>query len=684
MAAAKGKKFSINQFRNIGIIAHIDAGKTTTTERILYYTGKSYKIGEVHDGEAVMDWMEQERERGITITSAATTCYWNDCRINIIDTPGHVDFTVEVERSLRVLDGAVGVFCAVGGVEPQSETVWRQANKYNVPRIAFVNKMDRTGANFLKVVEQLKTRLEAKVLPLTLPIGAEDDFSGIIDLLSMKAFVWSDDSDGAEFKTIEIPEALVEEAQLARTELVETAAESSEELMEKYLDSGELDEEEVVAAIRKACIEDQLVPAICGSAFKNKGVQYLLDSVTRYLPSPLDIPAAVGFDPRKDGKQISRKADKLEALSALAFKIAHDPFVGMITYLRIYSGEMKSGQSVYNAIKEKNEKINKIILMHSNKREELSSARAGEIVAAVGMRVTQTGETLCEQKSQIVFEKMEFPEPVISVAIEPKSTGDMDKLVKSLDKLAFEDPSFKIKINEDTGQTLISGMGELHLEIIVDRLFREHKVNANVGKPQVAYRECITESKEIYKVCEREIAGKKQFGSVRLKVEPLERGAGNEVINKLPAKKVLDEFERALVSSCELSLQSGPLSGYALLDTRVTILDSEMRENESTELAYQTAASQAMHEALSSAGAKQLEPVMKIQVLAPPDNVGDVVSDLNTRKGKIMSMDPEAGAMTVVNGEVPLSKIFGYSTELRSRTQGRGTFSLEFSRYDSV
>jgi len=677
------KKYSIEDFRNIGIIAHIDAGKTTTTERILYYTGISHKIGEVHDGEATMDWMEQERERGITITSAATTCFWNQKRINIIDTPGHVDFTVEVERSLRVLDGAVGVFCAVGGVEAQSETVWKQANRYSVPRIIFVNKMDRTGADFFKVTDQVKEKLQAKLIPISLPIGAEENFSGIVDLIKMQAYFWSGDDDGTKFEIKEIPDELLDLATEKRVELLEAAAELDESLMNAYLEKGELSEADLIKGLRHACIHEQLVLASCGSAFKNKGIQFLLDSIINFLPSPSDLPATQGFDPHKKEKLLSRKAETSENFSALAFKIVFDQYMGPMTYLRIYSGTMKTGQSLHNVSKNKKEKVQKIILMHSNKKEEISEAKAGEIVAVIGFRLTQTGETLCDSKSLIQYEDMHFPEPVISIAIEPKSSADLSKLKESLNKLSFEDPSFVVKSNEDTGQMLISGMGELHLEIIVDRLLREYKVKANVGKPQVAYKETLTASATVENLCERELGGKKQHGFVKLKVEPLARGEGSQVVSEIAEKKVLGEFLRAAISSSEMSLQSGPLSGYPLIDVKITLLDAEMRENESTELGFQTATALAIQDAMQKAKAILLEPIMKMKVTLPEENTGDVVSDLNSRKAKIQSMEIDSAFQNIFV-EIPLSQVFGYSTDLRSKTQGRGAFSLEFHRYDQA
>lgn len=680
------KKGSIESFRNIGIIAHIDAGKTTTTERILYYTGMTHKIGEVHNGEAIMDWMEQERERGITITAAATTCYWNDCRINIIDTPGHVDFTVEVERSLRVLDGAVGVFCAVGGVQPQSETVWRQANKYKVPRIAFVNKMDRTGANFQRVIEQMQTKLSAKVLPIVLPLGEAEDFEGFIDLVREKEIRWpKSDLEGTKFTVSEISAEQKSAFTKGRAFLLETLSETDDKIMEKYLGDETFSEDELHGAIRRATIALKLTPLLCGSAFKNRGVQFLLDAITDYLPSPAEVPAAIGFEPANPEKQTHRKAIKEEPFAALAFKIAHDPFVGPITYLRIYSGVIKANQSCLNVIKDKTERIGRILLMHANKRTELQEASAGEIVAVVGLRFTQTGESLADSKHPIMFEKMIFPEPVISIAIEPKSQADQEKLSDSLKKLSWEDPTFKVRTNDETAQVLISGMGELHLEIIVDRLLREHKVPANVGKPQVSYRETIKSEAKAENTTERDVGGKKQFGNVSVRVYPRPRGSGLEIQDKITNKALPKIIKEQITKNVPMLMQSGPIAGFPMVDVGVELTAAEYRENESVDLAYLTALSMALQDGLKKGGAQLLEPVMKLEVTCPSDFVGDVVSDLGTRRGKVQEMESlESQGLQVVRAEVPLASVFGYSTDLRSRTQGRGTFTLEFSHYDAM
>jgi elongation factor G len=680
------KKYTIDKFRNIGIIAHIDAGKTTTTERILYYTGISHKIGDIDEGTTTMDWMEQEKERGITITSAATTCFWKGHRINIIDTPGHVDFTIEVERSLRVLDGAVGVFCAVGGVEPQSETVWRQADRHKVPRIAFINKMDRIGANFYRVFDEIRERLSARPLAVTLPIGTQSDFKGIVDLIQQKAIVWDESkgSDGTAFKEIPIPDDLKKDAEKFRQELIDTAAEFDDQVMEKYLESGEISQEEIWQCLRKGTIAQKIVPVFCGASFKNKGVQWLLDGITHLLPSPLDIPPMLGFDPEKPEKLLSRKPDAKEPFSALAFKIMHDPYVGTLAFLRIYSGTIESNDSVMNIVKGKRERLGRLLQMHANKREDIKSAQAGEIVAAVGLRLTTTGDTLCDDKHPIQYEKIIFPEPVISIAIEPKTKADQDKLGAALEKMAVEDPSFRVIQNEETAQTLISGMGELHLEIIVDRLFREHKVDANVGKPQVAYKESIKNAARAQGVCQRQIAGKNHFASVLLEIAPLQRSAGNKVVVDLPAKRIPKEFEYVIEKSLKSALGAGPIAGFSLVDVLIRVMDAEFREAESSELAYQVAANLALKDALEGAGAMLLEPLMKSQILVPEENTGDVIQDMNARRGRILNMDPRPSKMQAVNVEVPLATMFGYSTQLRSRTQGRGTFSMEFDRYEPM
>jgi elongation factor G len=683
---AEPKKVALTKFRNIGIIAHIDAGKTTTTERILFYTGMTHKMGEVHEGDTVMDWMAQERERGITITSAATTCFWRDHRINIIDTPGHVDFTIEVERSLRVLDGACGVFDAVSGVEPQSETVWRQANKYHVPRLAFVNKMDRVGADFFGCVEQIKSKLISNPIPIAIPIGSAETFEGFVDLVQMKAITWSptDQSRGVEFLVGEVPSDLIDQAKEWREKLIEAAAESDDVLMEKYLGGTDLSVDEIKSGLRKGCIALKLVPVLCGSSFKNKGVQFLLDAVIDLLPSPLDIPVTQGFEPEKPEKVLSRKPDPSEPLAAYAFKIMSDSFVGTLTFLRIYSGTLNVGDNVLNAAKGKRERINRLLRMHANKREDVQSASAGEIVATVGLRLTQTGDTLCSDKAPIQFEKMEFPNPVISVAIEPKTKADQEKLQSSLDKMALEDPSFRVIQNEETAQMLIAGMGELHLEIIVDRLLREHKVDANVGKPQVAYKETIRKAGSADHQTSRLIQGKAQFGHVKLEVVPLPRGSAPKVLSKIAEKIIPKEFELAVLKTLSQGLNAGTLVGYPLVDLEVRFVGTSFKENESTEMAYQAAASQALKEALESSEPELLEPVMKVQILSPAEQVGDVIQDLGVKRAKINSMDPRPGDWQAVNAQVPLATMFGYSTQLRSKTQGRGSYTMEFDHYDEM
>ena len=683
---AANKKISLSHFRNIGIVAHIDAGKTTTTERILFYTGVNYKMGEVHDGAATMDWMEQEQERGITITSAATTCFWKDHRINIIDTPGHVDFTVEVERSLRVLDGAVCVFCAVSGVEPQSETVWRQADRYKVPRIAFVNKMDRMGADFRSVVGEIREKLGAKPLVMQLPIGAEEDFKGLIDLVQMKAFVLASDdaSQGVDFQEIEIPEDMLDEAQQAQSEMMELAAEADDVLIEKYLGGESLSSEEIIAGVRKATIANLVVPVFCGSAFKNRGVQQLLDAVLAFLPSPLDVPPAKGFDPAKEDKVLTRKADNDEPVSVYAFKIANDPFVGTLTFMRVYSGVLESNKTLMNVVKGKRERMGRLLRLHANKREDVSKAEAGEIVAAVGLRFTTTGDTLSDEKHPIQYEALNFPDPVISIAIEAKSKADEGKLSQALDKLALEDPTFKVKYNEETGQNLISGMGELHLEIIVDRLLREHKVNANVGKPQVAYKETISSTVEASGACDRLVQGKHMVGGAKVRVEMLPASSGTDVITEVPKQKLAQEYQNVLLRTLREMLGAGPIAGFPMTDVKIHLLDVSFPEGEMNELALQFAVSQAFNEAMKKTKASLLEPVMRLKVNVPDVNTGDVISDLNARRGKVLSMDPRPGNWQYIDAEVPLSAMFGYSTDLRSKTQGRGNFSMEFSRYDKL
>jgi elongation factor G len=680
------KKVPLSSIRNIGIIAHIDAGKTTTTERILYYTGITHKLGEVHEGDTVMDWMEQERERGITITSAATSCSWKNHRINIIDTPGHVDFTVEVERSLRVLDGAVGVFCAVGGVEPQSETVWRQADRYHVPRLAFINKMDRIGADFEGVIKQMKEVLHIRPVRLNLPIGAEDTFSGVVDVLNQKAIYWPAEksADGSAFEIQEIPEKLKAEAEAAYTDLVEAAAEFDDALMEKYFAGEAVDQAQVMKALRKGCLELKITPILCGSAFKNKGVQILLDSVVALLPSPLEIPPAKGFDPEKHEKELIRKASPDEEFSALAFKIQHDPFVGPLTYLRIYSGKIDVNKSCFNSREAKRERLQRLLQMHANKREELQSAEAGDIVAAVGFRFTRTGDTLCDERHPIAYESMKFPEPVIQVAIEAKSKADEDKLNEALNKMVVEDPTFHVTTNEDTGQRLISGMGELHLEIIADRLLREHKVNANVGRPQVSFKETITQKSQADRQVHKNIGGKDQFGHVGIEILPLPRNAGVKVSSEIPPKILPREIEDAVMRNLKTLAACGPLAGYPMIDFELKWTRTSFDPNTSHEIAYHQAASMAFRDALETAKPKLLEPIMKLQILAPDNFVGDVISDLNSRRGRILNIDVKQPGIQAVNAEAPLATLFGYSTDLRSRTQGRGTFAMEFLQYETM
>ncbi len=671
----------LNKYRNIGIMAHIDAGKTTTTERILYYTGVSHKIGEVHEGTATMDWMEQEQERGITITSAATTCEWNDHRINIIDTPGHVDFTIEVERSLRVLDGAVAVFCSVGGVEPQSETVWRQADKYRVPRIAFINKMDRIGADFFRGVQMIKDRLKANPVPIQLPVGKEDYFKGIVDLVRMKAIIWDEESLGAKFHEEEIPADLQDEAQEWRDKLVEEISSHDDALMEKYLGGEELTEAEIMAAIRSCTINIQIIPVICGSAFKNKGVQNLLDAVVDYMPSPLDIPAIKGLD--EDGNEIERKADDNEPFSALGFKIMTDPFVGQLTFIRVYSGVLQSGSYVYNATKGKKERIGRLLKMHANKREEIKEVYAGDIAAAVGLKYTTTGDTLCNEDKAVILESIEFPEPVISIAIEPKTKSDQEKLGLSLQKLASEDPSFRVKTDEETGQTIISGMGELHLEIIVDRMMREFKVEANVGKPQVAYRETISKKVKVEGKFVRQSGGRGQFGHVWLEVEPQEPGKGYEFVDAIKGGVVPREYIPAVDKGIQEAMDNGVMAGFPVVDVKVSLVDGSYHEVDSSEMAFKIAGSMGFKEGCQKAGPVLLEPIMSVEVVVPEEYMGDVIGDLNSRRGRIMGMDSRAGAQ-VVSAMVPLANMFGYSTDLRSATQGRATYTMTFDHYEPV
>ncbi|MBX2824007.1 MAG: elongation factor G [Gammaproteobacteria bacterium] len=675
-------------YRNVGIMAHIDAGKTTTTERILFYTGVSHKIGEVHDGAATMDWMEQEQERGITITSAATTCFWKGMsgdreqhRINIIDTPGHVDFTIEVERSLRVLDGAVAVFCAVGGVEPQSETVWRQANKYNVPRMAFVNKMDRTGADFQRVVEQIRERLGGVAVPLQLPIGAEESFAGVIDLLKMKAIHWDDANQGLNFEITDIPEALLAESQAAREYMVEAAAEASEALMDAYLENGDLSETEIRQGLRTRTLAGEIVPALCGSAFKNKGVQALLDAVIDYMPSPSDVPPISGE--LDDGEIGTRKADDNESLAGLVFKIANDSFVGSLAFFRVYSGVLKTGDMVYNPLRKKRERVGRLLQMHANNREEVKEVRAGDIAALVGLKEVMTGDTLTDQKKAITLEKMEFPEPVISVAVEPKTLADQDKMAQALGKLAREDPSFKVKTDEESGQTIISGMGELHLDIIVDRMKREFSVAANVGKPQVAYRETIRAVTEAEGKFVRQTGGTGQYGHVWLRLEPLDEGAGYEFASEIVGGTVPKEFIPAVDKGIQEQLTNGVLGGYPVVDVKVTVFDGSYHEVDSTEVSFKIAGSMGFRTGVEQASPVLLEPIMRVEVVTPEDYMGDVMGDLNRRRGVVHGMDDQP-AGKVIRAEVPLAEMFGYSTALRSATQGRAVYSMEFEKYDET
>ncbi|MBL7716093.1 MAG: elongation factor G [Bdellovibrionales bacterium] len=669
--------------RNIGIMAHIDAGKTTTTERILFYTGKTHKMGEVHEGTTIMDWMPQEQERGITITSAATTCYWKDQKINIIDTPGHVDFTIEVERSLRVLDGAVGVFCAVGGVEPQSETVWRQANKYHVPRIAFVNKMDRVGADFFDVLKQIKDRLKANPVALQIPWGAEDSFQGVVDLIEMKAMKWVGDGQGANATTVEIPEELQDQATEYRQKLLEAVADQDESLMNDFLEEKPISSDRIRAALRKGCISIQLIPVICGASFKNKGVQPLLDSIVAYLPSPLDIRPVEGKDLKDEEKTLNRPASPEEPFSALAFKLMNDSFVGQLVFFRVYSGKVATGDNVLNAGKGKRERIGRLLRMHANKREDVNEVSAGDIAAAVGLRFTITGDTLCNEGKPILLEKMEFPEPVISIAIEPKTKADQEKLAQALSRLAMEDPSFRISINEETGQTLISGMGELHLEIIVDRMKREFKVDGNVGQPQVAYKETIAKPAQVEAKFMRQIGTKNQFGHVIVKMEPLERGKGFAFENKCPPEAIPKQFIPAIEKSLQETMLGGIVAGYPVVDLKCTLLGGSFSETDSTEVAYKIAASMAFRDGGMKGDPQILEPMMKCEIICPDDYVGGVIGDLNSRRGKILGMNPRHG-MQVVDAEVPLATMFGYSTAVRSSSQGRATFTMEFSHYEPV
>ena len=683
------RKTPIERYRNIGIVAHVDAGKTTTSERILFYTGLSHKIGEVHDGAATMDWMEQEQERGITITSAATTTFWRgmeaqfqDHRINIIDTPGHVDFTIEVERSLRVLDGAVVVFCGSSGVEPQSETVWRQADKYHVPRMVFVNKMDRAGADFLRVVDQIKNRLGANPVPIQLNIGAEDDFKGVIDLIKMKAINWNEADQGTTFTYEDIPSDMLELAEEYRMNLVEAAAEASEELMDKYLEEGELTEAEIKQALRTRTLNNEIVLATCGSAFKNKGVQAVLDAVVEYLPSPVDVPAIKGVD--DSDNEVERHADDNEPFSALAFKIATDPFVGTLTFMRVYSGVVNSGDAVYNSVKQKKERFGRIVQMHSNKRDEIKEVRAGDIAAAIGLKDVTTGDTLCDQSHKVILERMEFPDPVIQIAVEPRSVADQEKMGIALGKLAAEDPSFRVETDDETGQTLISGMGELHLDIIVDRMKREFSVDCNVGKPQVAYRETIRGNAEVEGKFVRQSGGRGQYGHVWIKLEPSEPGEGFVFVDEIVGGVVPKEYISSVAKGIEEQMNSGVLAGYPVLDIKATLFDGSYHDVDSNEMAFKIAGSMAFKKGSLEAQPVLLEPMMNVEVTTPEDWMGDVVGDLNRRRGMIEGMDDGVAGIKIIRAQVPLSEMFGYATDLRSATQGRASYSMEFNEYAEV
>jgi len=676
------RKVSLEKTRNIGIMAHIDAGKTTTTERILYYTGVSHKIGEVHDGAATMDWMEQEQERGITITSAATTCFWKDHRVNIIDTPGHVDFTIEVERSLKVLDGSVAVFCSVGGVEPQSETVWRQADKYGVPRMAFINKMDRVGADFTRGVEMIRDRLGANPIPIQLPIGAEDLFRGVIDLVQMKAIVWDNEAMGANYEVMDIPAEMLDEAEAAREVMLEEISSVDEGLMEKYLGGEELTIDEVKAGIRNATMALQINPVLCGTAFKNKGVQTLLDAVIDYMPSPLDVKPIPGIDPHT-GAEVTRPADDNAPFASLAFKVMTDPFVGQLTFFRVYSGVAEAGAHVVNATKDKKERFGRILKMHANKREEIKAVYAGDIAAAVGLKYTTTGDTLCDPKSPCILESMEFPEPVIHIAIEPKTKSDQEKMGTALGKLVQEDPSLRVKTDEETGQVIISGMGELHLEIIVDRMKREFKVEANIGAPQVAYRESITKTVEVQGKFVRQSGGRGQYGDCWLRLEPLEPGGGFEYVDAIKGGVIPKEYIPSVGAGAEQAAKNGILAGLPLVDIRVTCYDGSYHDVDSNEMAFKIAGSMGLKEGAAKAKPVLLEPIMAVEVVAPEEYLGEVMGDLNSRRGRVSGMETRGGAQ-VVNAHVPLSSMFGYSTDLRSSTQGRATYTMTFDHYDQV
>jgi elongation factor G len=683
------RKTPIERYRNIGISAHIDAGKTTTTERVLFYTGVNHKIGEVHDGAATMDWMEQEQERGITITSAATTCFWKgmenqfqEHRFNIIDTPGHVDFTIEVERSMRVLDGACMVYCAVGGVQPQSETVWRQANKYKVPRLAFVNKMDRSGANFFKVVDQMKTRLKASPVPIVIPIGAEDGFVGVVDLLKMKAIIWDEATQGMKFSYEDIPANLVDVAQTWREQMVESAAEASEDLMNEYLENGDLPEDKIIAGLRARTIACEIQPMLCGSAFKNKGVQRMLDAVIQLLPAPVDIPPVAGMTESEEPD--SRKADDNEKFSALAFKLMTDPFVGQLTFVRVYSGVLKKGDSVYNSVKGKKERIGRIVQMHANERQEIDEILAGDIAACIGMKEVTTGDTLCDPDKPIILERMVFPEPVIHVAVEPKTKADQEKMGLALNRLAQEDPSFRVRTDEESGQTIISGMGELHLEILVDRMKREFGVEANVGAPQVAYREAIRKPVEVEGKFVKQSGGRGQFGHVWIKMEPNEAGKGFEFVDAIKGGTVPREFIPAVEKGLLETLPNGVLAGFPVVDVKVTLFDGSSHDVDSNENAFKMAASMAFKDGMRKASPVLLEPMMAVEVETPEDYTGTVMGDLSSRRGMVQGMDDMAGGGKTVKAEVPLAEMFGYSTALRSATQGRATYTMEFKHYSEA
>jgi len=676
------RQVSLKNTRNIGIMAHIDAGKTTTTERILFYTGVSHKIGEVHDGAATMDWMAQEQERGITITSAATTCFWKDHRVNIIDTPGHVDFTIEVERSLKVLDGSVAVFCSVGGVEPQSETVWRQADKYHVPRIAFVNKMDRIGADFQRGVDMMRDRLGANPVPIQLPIGAEENFRGCVDLVKMQAFIWDDENLGAQFETVDIPAELREEAEAAREAMIEEISSHDEALMDKYLGGEVLTEAEIKSGIRKATIGLQINPVLCGSAFKNKGVQALLDAVIDYMPSPLDVPAIKGLHP-DTGEELERPADDAGPFSALAFKVMTDPFVGQLTFFRVYSGVAESGSTVLNSTKDKKERFGRLLKMHANKREEIKQVYSGDIAAAVGLKYTTTGDTLCDLQKPSLLESMEFPEPVIHLSVEPKTKADQEKMGTALGKLLSEDPSLRVRTDDETGQTILSGMGELHLDIIVDRMKREFKVECNIGAPQVAYRESITKTVEVQGKFVRQSGGRGQYGDCWLRLEPAEAGAGFTFVDEIKGGVIPREYIPAVGKGAEEASLNGVLAGFPIVDIKVSCFDGSYHDVDSSEMAFKIAGSMGFKEGATKAGLVLLEPIMAVEVVVPEEYMGDVIGDLNSRRGRIMGMESRGGAQ-IVKSEVPLSSMFGYATDLRSSTQGRATYTMVFDHYEQV